>query len=205
MTTKKAKPFTVTLRGTAIYPFLNTPVEWDNNATKNVPSSDKVKARYKMGLVIDGDTARKFEEQIVEYAQANGIKKPDYTIKEQVDKETGDETGNFIVNLQAYGYTSEGALRKPPRMFDAKARPLPSDFLLTGGSTVNVSVSVTTRQKPKPGLSFWIGGIQVISLADGPQHNPFEATEGFTCKDEEDEDNVPFSEEADGEGAAADF
>jgi hypothetical protein len=199
----KTKSLQVTLKGIAVYPNLSQPVEWDNAAKRNVPSDDRQKARYKMGLVIDGETAANFEAKCLEYAQANGIKKPDYTIKEQLDKETGEETGNFIINIQAYGYSSEGAKRRPPALFDAGAKPLPVSFVLTNGSEVNVSVSVLTRQKPKPGLSFWIGAIQVLSLADGPSNNPFEATEGFTYKDEDDDD-APF-EAVDGESTSTDF
>lgn len=182
---EKTKAYTTILRGKVINVNLRTPVEWDKSAGKNIPSKDKGKARYRVRLIVDGDTASKFEEAIVNYAQENGIKKPDYTIKPQTDKETGEETGDYIIGLQAYGYDNDGKLRRPPALFDAAAKPLPKGFHLSGGSDVKVSVAVTTRQMPKPGVSFWMNSIQVINLADGQSHNPFEAEEGFTYEEPE--------------------
>lgn len=160
----------INVRGIARYPWLNKP------DTKFQPEGV-----YKVDLEIDAETAAPLLE-LCERLQAEAAKQyqaekkgkkaklADLPIQPQVDPETGEETGNYILRskMKASGVTKKGKKwERVVPIFDAKGRPASIDIY--GGSDIILAVQPRGWANPKGECSatFYLEGVQVIKPAKG--------------------------------------
>ena len=71
---------------------------------------------------------------------------------------------------------------------------LDDDFQLTSGSTVNINVELVPYKMSNSGVSLRLRAVQVVSLAEMAEANPFGEVDGYSAKTEDDN---PFGESED--------
>jgi len=173
----------------ALWPKINRTYVFDSNEGRSVPCEPNAQnAEYSIQFRMDNDTAKALYLAMAEVYQAN--KKDKWTDKLE-RKFVKDDDGMFTHKATLKGmYKSE--ITKKPLQVDAKGNRLPDDFLLTTGSTVNISVSfVPYDMGGKQNVSLRLKAVQVIKYVPIEERNPFEAVDGFVYND----DN-PFTEDA---------
>ncbi len=184
MAIKKNKlKFVVT--GSARYPKTNKPVRWDDTANRSVLDPE---GKYECEVIVSATAADKIEKMLKAFAKEEGMSKPMLPLKPEL---VGDEeTGNFIVKATQYGKDTDGK-SKAIAHYDANTSRLPSDFVLTSGSEINMNVYASMWKK---GVSLKIDGIQVIKYVEREEKNPFAKVDGgYTSDSVGDEDEVKFS------------
>jgi len=173
----------------ALWPKINRTYVFDSNEGRSVTCEPNAQnAEYSIQFRMDNDTAKALYLAMAEVYQAN--KKDKWTDKLE-RKFVKDDDGMFTHKATLKGmYKSE--ITKKPLQVDAKGNRLPDDFLLTTGSTVNISVSfVPYDMGGKQNVSLRLKAVQVIKYVPIEERNPFEAVDGFVYND----DN-PFTEDA---------
>ena len=173
----------------ALWPKINRTYVFDSNEGRSVTCEPNAQnAEYSIQFRMDNDTAKALYLAMAEVYQAN--KKDKWTDKLE-RKFVKDDDGMFTHKATLKGmYKSE--ITKKPLQVDAKGNRLPDDFLLTTGSTVNISVSfVPYDMGGKQNVSLRLKAVQVIKYVPIEEKNPFEAVDGFVYND----DN-PFTEDA---------
>lgn len=197
---KNAKPKAVTMkiRGTARYPKIHAPYVYVKADKKSV--IDWEKGKFQLEVVMPEADAQKYIETVKAAAEDAGLdldEVKNWPFKIDKDKETKKKTGNVIFKATQYGMSKEGQKRKIP-LFDAKAQPIPSNFRLTGGSTVVMAVRTNAFEQLGGGVNLYLDGVQIL------KHIPYEgANPGFTAEDdgdfayEGDEESNGFSDESD--------
>jgi hypothetical protein len=196
--------FTALIRGVAVFPKTNRPVSWDDAANRSVPDPD---GSYECKVAISAEQGRKIKAGLDAFAKETGVKNPKHPISMEIDKETGEETGRYLITAKQYGKDRDGATKRIVH-FDGKARPLPKDFILTSGSEVIVSAYATSYKK---GTSLKIDSIQVVKYVEQQSRNPFSALEdgyeyeGDTTAKENDEDTEDNGENDEQEDNNTDF
>ena len=82
--------------------------------------------------------------------------------------------------------------KSPPKLFDAATKPLPEDFQLTTGSTVNLFVELIPYSGGMgSSVSLRLRQVQVIKLKERADTSVFDAQEGFTQYEESVFDAAP--------------
>ena len=82
--------------------------------------------------------------------------------------------------------------KSPPKLFDAATKPLPEDFQLTTGSTVNLFVELIPYSGGMgSSVSLRLRQVQVIKLKERTDTSVFDAQEGFTQYEESVFDAAP--------------
>jgi hypothetical protein len=160
----------VSPRGTAKYPKTDQPYSWSNAQNRSVPDAD---GQFELVTIMSSDDFKPFKKVLDEAIAQSGLKPQNLPYKKEIDKDTGEPTGNVEVKFKAYGKTKTGELSKI-KFVDAKARPMPSNFPLTSGSVVKVDGYVSVA---KLGARLNMRAVQVISLAEGS--SSFTAEDGF--------------------------
>jgi hypothetical protein len=130
----------------------------------------------------------------------------------EMDKETGEETGSFIINakMRASGVSKKNgkAWTRQPEIFDAKGRKLATPPSIWGGSELKVAVTAAPYYTPKDnevGVAFYLEAVQIIKLVSGKQRDAGsygfgEEAEGYTDSQQFDD----ASAEADAGGDSGD-
>ncbi|WJY17651.1 hypothetical protein QQS45_08315 [Alteriqipengyuania flavescens] len=203
MASKKTEA--VTPKGTAIWPRLNTPDTKFDPAGKYtckiaVPGDDEGLAalRKQTQELID----EKFDEVVAKLkedgkgAVAKKVSKADPFVAEE-DPETGEETGNILINAKM---TASGTSRKTgkpwsrkPAIFDAKGKKLSNPPIIGGGSEVKLSVELFpyfAANDKTVGVSFRLEAVQVLKLVSSGNRDAggygFEEEDGDELEDMED-------------------
>jgi len=147
------------------------------------------------------------------------VKRADLSLKELIDKETGEGTGEWAYNCKckASGVTKEGRewARKVP-LYDAKAQFITNTrgLEIWNGSILKVSIRLTPffTSGLGAGVKTQLLAVQILELASGGRDASsfgFGAEEdGFAYEDAPAEGQLPWSDadaDADGEGGQADF
>ena len=156
-------------RGTAKYPKTDQPYSFSQKMNKSVPDPD---GQYELAIVMDAETAAPFVKIVQDAIKASGIEPQNLPFKKVVDKDTKKPTGEVEFKFKAYGKDSNGTPQRL-KFFDAKAKPMPTNFALTSGSVVKVEGWVSVA---KLGARLNMRGVQIISLA--------EAQSSFTAEDD---------------------
>ena len=161
----------VSPRGTAKYPKTDQPYSFNQKLNKSMPDPD---GQYELAVVMDAETAAPFVKLVQQAIKESGIDPTNLPFKKVVDKDTKKPTGEVEFKFKAYGKDANG---KPQRLkfFDAKAKPMPTNFPLTSGSSVKVEGWVSVA---KLGARLNIRGIQVLKYV--------EQASGFTAEEDED-------------------
>jgi len=186
----KGKTNKLYIRGTARFPRLDQPYKFDMAKQKTVPDPE---GKLEVQVIVDADAASPFIEQIEEFAKANGVKKmknAPYT--EELDRETGEETGRYIFKAWQYGKTKNGANRKMPHV-DARGVPIKDDdFQLTTGSEIVIACRPNAFTQLGGGVNLYLDAVQVISLMERSSDFGFDAVEDgdFVQDDDHGEDEA---------------
>lgn len=176
MANKQQNPKYTTPKGVAKYPWLNT------------PSTAFNKNEYKTGLLLKvGDipseeflelindlVEQSYQKAVADLqkegkvAAAKQVKKR-FPYKEELDKETGEETGYYEFNFSTQAETKEGKARKV-KLFDAQAKPINSDEVKVGGGSeikVNFTASPYYMAASKEaGVKLYLNAVQIIKLVE---------------------------------------
>jgi len=121
------------------------------------------------------------------------VKKEDWAVLGLKATLEQDEKGFFVkANIRRKAITAAGKPMQPPRVVDAKLKPLTAD--IGWGSTGNVEISVKAGDDGI--IRGMLDGMQVITLkAPPPSTSLFEEQEADTVMIEPDTDDGGFSEE----------
>lgn len=144
-----------------------------------------------------------------EGAKLKSLKVLEDLFKPETDKETGEESGNVIMNAKM---TASGISKKDgrpwtrkPDIFDAKGKKLTKTPLIFGGSELKLGVEARAYYSPKDneiGISYQLNAAQIIKLVTGGDRSA--ADYGFAEEDgyeEEPEDSgSEFNDESAGAG-----
>lgn len=161
----------VSPRGTAKYPKTDQPYSFSNKLNKSVPDAD---GQYELTTIMDAETAAPFVKLIQQAIKESGIEPTNLPFKKVMDKDTKKPTGEVEFKFKAYGKDKNGKAARL-KFFDAKAKPMPSNFPLTSGSIVKVGGWVSVA---KLGARLNIREIQVIKYV--------EQASSFTAEEDED-------------------
>lgn len=159
----------VSPRGTAKYPKTDQPYSFNQKMNKSVPDPD---GQYELQVIMDAETAAPFVKLVQQAINDSGIEPQNLPFKKVVDKDTKKPTGEVEFKFKAYGKDNNGKSQRL-KFFDAKAKPMPTNFALTSGSVVRVEGWVSVA---KLGARLNMRGVQIISLA--------EAQSSFTAEDD---------------------
>lgn len=211
---KKRKRFT-SPKGVAKYPWLS------------LPSTAFNKNEYKTGLLLkaEDETTEKFLaflDGLVEesYTEAVNTLKKDgkaaaakqvkrrYPYKDELDKDTGEETGFIELNFSTQAVSKDGKPRKM-RLFDAKGESIsPDDVKVAGGSVIKVNFTPSNyymAASKEAGVKLYLNAVQIIDLVEfgggSASDFGFEEEEGYTYEANTAED---FGEDL-GEGEDEEF
>lgn len=161
--------------GIAVYPWLNKP-----------DTKFKEEGEYRISMVLGQDESeplraiadKAFADNIAavkkelidkgEGAKAKQLKSGALPYAAQVDKETGDETGNYVFKFSMKAqFTSKktGMVEKmAPALFDSQGKPMTDTIY--GGSKVRISAAINPWYTAAlgAGVSFRLRGVQIIEL-----------------------------------------
>lgn len=159
-----------TERGVAKYPKLDQAYSFSQAKNRSMPDPD---GQYELTLVMTPKDAKEMKELVNKAIAESGIKPSNLPFKKEIDKDTGEETGNIEVKMKAYGKKKDGS-KNLIRFFDAKLNPMPSNFPLTSGSVVRAEGWISIA---KLGARLNLRTVQVLSLAE--RTSAFSAEDGF--------------------------
>jgi len=149
----------------ALWPKLDKTYAFDQKANQSMPCDPMApNAEYSIELKLDNETAKGLYIAMVNSYMAN--KKdgwPDTPSNPMVKRDDGMRT----VKCSLKGQYSGEKTRKPLQV-DAMGNPLPDDFQLTTGSTINIAVTFYPYKymQDAPSVSLRIRQIQVIKLEE---------------------------------------
>lgn len=170
---------TFLLRGVeALYPRLDQPYNFDRKAGKNgkggtVPcASTDAGAEYNTRFKMDKAQAKDLLAAMTKaYEEA---REEDWPALEMPFQKPED--GGIVGKAKI-----PASFNSPPKQFDAGNKPLPADFRLTTGSTVNLFMELIPYSGGMgSGVSLRLRAVQVIKLKEQAAYSPFDVEEGFT-------------------------
>ena len=173
----------------AMYPRLDKPYSFNSMQNKSVPCDVfDDGAAYEVNFNMTKEQAADLYKNMVsawnEGKEASWADKFDMPFKKLDD-------GRFQGKSKLKAAYGKNATRTPAQ-YDAKSIKLDDDFQLTSGSTVNINVElVPYSTSTQFGISLRIRAVQVVSLAEMPEANPFGEVDGYSAKTEDDN---PFGE-----------
>jgi len=177
----------------ALYPKLDQTYRYDNSIPPNgktVPCGPtEENAKYEMDFKLTESQAKDLYKHMAKaYKEAAGSNWPAMPKPAEVfDK---DDEGNFVGSVQLRGQF-KGVVTTPPLIVDSNNKPLPPEFRLTTGSTVNLAVVFVPYNMTSSGVSLRIRAVQVIKLVEKKAHSPFAKIEdGWSLDEDEDPSSV---------------
>jgi hypothetical protein len=188
----------------ARYPRLNKPTTWVRRNGSNKRIDCEVQddgAHYSMDVVLTKEKAIPlYKEMKATYEERKGKDWPDFEPSSKVF-EAGENDGEFIITTKI-----PAAYNKKPTwvvQFDSHNNELPTDFLLTTGSVINVAVNLYVydpRNVDGCGVSLRLRQVQVEKLAELKRRSRFEKVEGgFNSKSEGFATSLFSDDDTDGE------
>ena len=173
----------------AMYPRLDKPYKWSDPQGKSMPcDAFDEGAAYEVNFNMTKEQAVDLYKNMVtawdEGRQSSWPEKIKMSFKEL---DGGRWRGKVRIKA-AYGQN----IVRPPAHYDAKGVKLDDDFQLTSGSTVNINVElVPYSTSTQFGISLRVRAVQVVSLAEMAEANPFGEVDGYSSATEDDN---PFGE-----------
>jgi len=174
----------------ARYPRLNRTYRYDQSAGargKSVPCDPTADgAKYELQFVMDAAQAKDLYTVMATAYNARAASEKSWPKKlgKATEVFKKDEDGNYIAKAVLKGaYGADET--KPPKQVDSKNNPLPKDFELTTGSTVNVQISCVPYSMRDHGVSLRLRAVQVLELVEREDYSPFGSEEGFSVESEE--------------------
>ena len=166
---------------TAMYPKINQTYKFDSSAGergRTVPcAATDDGSEYSMTLMLTKAQAVSLYSSMKEHYTTTKNDKWD-AFSKAADVFKLDDNGMFMIETKLKGKFGTD-LTEPPKQFDANNKQMPSDFLLTSGSVVNVLVGLVTYEPVRGcGVSLRLRQVQVIELAEMKQRSAFEVIDG---------------------------
>jgi hypothetical protein len=210
MSTEKKKPVIITSpKGVAVYPHLTAPdTKYDAEGVYHTKlafdPSDTESAKYLARLQKEHDTAlagfRKAEPAKVKKATVNAI------ISDELDRETGDETGRKIVNYKMYatGKGKDGTpFTRKPILYDAAGKPITRPVKIGNQSILKIAHTLSPYMNGKNvGITLYLSAVQIIKLVEFGGGSRAASEYGFGAEEGDDVysfGNETSSEETDAE------
>lgn len=200
MSTKKNKYMNgISPRGVAVYPKLNAPRKWDEKKQQSV--EDWKDGKFEVEIALDTETAEAFKAKLIAFAKEQGVAKPEklknLPWKEEVNKETKEETGRLLFKFKNYATNQDSSRKRIPHV-DAKAKKLDADFRLTSGSEVKIDYSASVFTTLGGGIRLLVNAVQVLKYVEQEFRNNFGAEDGYSADDEADGEESSFDREDEG-------
>ena len=176
MTDKKPKFASYIVTGaTALYPRIDKTYKFENNGRIPCAPTDDG-AEYTMSLVLTKEQAVPlYNAMKTAYNEGKDPKWKEFPPSDEVFER--NENGEYIARTKL-----KGAFNGEPTsiaQFDSSNNKLPSDFMLTTGSKINVLVSLVVYDpKNGSGISLRLRQVQVIDLAEMKTRSAFDTIEG---------------------------
>ena len=173
----------------ALWPKLDQPYYFDKAANRSQPCDAKTDgAEFCIDLKIPYSEAIKLRKEMKAFYEENaeeswGEFDDRFTIIEGSKKEK-----NAVFKTQCKVKAAYNDRPTPkPKQYKANLEPLPEDFQLTTGSTVNIEVGFYAWSNPAmgSGVSLRPRAVQVIALAEKVVSNSFTAQEGYGSEEGE--------------------
>ena len=167
----------------ALYPRINRTYRYDTTAGKSIPCDPLAdQAIYGLQFKASNAQAKELYQVMIKAFTESDRRTPKWADKLDLPFNQ-DEEGLFIGKASLKG-AYNGELTTPPKQFDSQNTPLPVDFLLTSGSTVNLSVTLypygPSDKSTGGGVSLRLRAVQVIKYVPMQERSPFEVVEdGF--------------------------
>jgi len=174
----KAKKVTYyTSPGHARYPKTDRPYKFDQTSQRSIPD---VSGEFSLDLILEGDAADREIKRIDAAITAAGIKRPQKKpYSPEIDRDSDEETGRTVFKFKQYGTDYN---KRPRTMLhvDAKNKPLPKSFRLTGGSEIAVKYAISPYTGLGGGAKLLLEAVQVITLREYEETANFDEVEdGF--------------------------
>lgn len=174
---------TIITNAIARYPRLNATYKYDSNEMKSVkcdPMDDG--AAYETKFIMGEEEAKQLHQLCMEAwknARAMDAKKKWPEKPSLLPYKKDEETGEIIGKAKLKGaYGSDKT--QPPKQVDAQRNTLPSDFMLTTGSRINLAVTVVPYNTGSVnGVTLRLRSVQVIELAESEVSDPFSEVDGY--------------------------
>ena len=150
-----------------------------NEVVKCDPMDDG--AAYETQFIMGEEEAKQLHQLCMEaWKNARAMDKEKVARKAKpIALQKDEETGEIIGKAKPKGaYGSDKT--QPPKQVDAKRNTLPSDFMLTTGSRINLAVTVVPYNTGSVnGVTLRLRSVQVIELAESEASDPFSEVDGY--------------------------
>ncbi len=176
----------------AMWPRINRTYKFDAKEKKSVPcDAFDEGAAYTLQFRMTEAQAKELYKNMKTAYAAKQAENSDWPDKFAMPFKK-DADGSFTHKAKLKGAYGAEATRKPAQ-YSASNKKLDDDFLLTNGSTVNISVVFTPYHGAMgTGVSLRLDAVQVVNLKPMEDQSPFKAVEGF--EDSPKEDDNPFED-----------
>lgn len=160
----------------ALWPKLDRTYAFDQNKKRSMPCDPREQnAEFSIQFRMNSETAKALLMQMKTAYDAN--KEPKWVDK-LVNPFVKDDNGMYTHKANLKG-AYKGEVTTKPLQVDSQGTPLPDDFQLTTGSTVNVAVQMIPYDfGGKQSVSLRLKAVQVIKYVPMEARNPFGAVEG---------------------------
>jgi len=176
----------------AMWPRINRTYKFDAKEKKSVPcDAFDEGAAYTLQFRMTEAQAKELYKNMKTAYAAKQAENSDWPDKFAMPFKK-DADGSFTHKAKLKGAYGAEATRKPAQ-YSASNKKLGDDFLLTNGSTVNISVVFTPYHGAMgTGVSLRLDAVQVVNLKPMEDQSPFKTVEGF--EDSPKEDDNPFED-----------
>ena len=159
----------------ALWPRINKTYKFDNAENRTIPcDAFDDGAKYETKFRMSKEQAKALFVEMVKAYEA----KKEGSWPDKFDMPFGkEEDGTYSYKASLKGAYGKDATFKPVQ-YDSKGVKLPEDFMLTTGSTVNVSVGFIPYFMRDAGVSLRLRAVQVIKYVPMEAASPFAAVEG---------------------------
>lgn len=182
-----------TPKGMIKWPRLDQPYSWNDTLNKNVPDPN---GQFETKLVVSKKDAQPLIQLIQATIKDSGIKPKNLPYKDEMDKDTGEPTGNIEFTFKRYGKDTQGAPNKIA-YFDSRGSMMKAVALTTGSTAVLAGWIKVSKMAARLNLK----AIQVVKLQERMEgFAPIEDEDAFVADNEEEENkSIQFDdqEEAD--------
>lgn len=160
----------------ALWPKVDRTYAFDQNKKRSMPCDPREQnAEFSIQFRMNNDTAKALFTEMKATYEAN--KEPKW-VEKLANPFVKADNGTYTHKANLKG-AYKGEVTGKPLQVDSQGTPLPDDFQLTTGSTVNVAVQLIPYDfGGKQSVSLRLKAVQVIKYVPMEARNPFGAVEG---------------------------
>ena len=171
-----ARKYLVTPKGTARYPHLDKPKQWEGDE----------KANYLIDLIVEDNSELKkfedelkthFEERYVELAAGKNVNRSQHwPIRDEMDKESNQPTGRKMIRCKANSMMGDKPRRAPDIFEFDEGHPVPSRDTVHHGAICRVKLETYVWKAKGLGIGLTLQPISCLVYKNG---EPFEGDTGW--------------------------